>query len=36
MFNKKVTELFQGIGEAKKAVLSTSSNNRKLIIKKEI
>ena len=28
MFNKKVTELFQGIGEAKKAVLSTSSNNR--------
>lgn len=28
MFDKKIVELFQGIGEAKKAVLATSSNNR--------
>ncbi|MGL4935865.1 MAG: pyridoxamine 5'-phosphate oxidase family protein [Cetobacterium sp.] len=28
MFNEQITKLFQGIGEAKKAVLSTSSNNR--------
>lgn len=28
MFNKKIKRLFQGMGEAKKAVLSTSSNNR--------
>ena len=28
MFNKKIMELFQEIGEAKKAVLSTSSNDR--------
>lgn len=28
MFDKKLIELFQGIGEAKKAVLATSSNNR--------
>lgn len=28
MFDEKIIELFQGIGEAKKAVLATSSNNR--------
>ena len=28
MFDKKIIELFQIIGEAKKAVLATSSNNR--------
>ena len=28
MFDKKIVELFQEIGEAKKAVLATSSNNR--------
>lgn len=28
MFDKKIRELFQIIGEAKKAVLATSSNNR--------
>lgn len=28
MFDKKLINLFQGIGEAKKAVLSTSSDNR--------
>ena len=28
MFDKKIVELIQGIGEAKKAVLATSSNNR--------
>lgn len=28
MFDKKLIELFQGIGESKKAVLATSSNDR--------